>query len=192
MGISNLINMKCLDVFMSSLAPDKCKTIQSKLQKTPIAKHPLMGWDIVSEQRCLHDKVLEGRLSDISILKKLKRKFEWNISVPEVLATKYDALVLTDTSKIIQWVNDGFYSMTGYNADEAIGQSPRFLQGPATSPESQKTFKKGFASAEPFSGEVINYRKDGEIYACKLTIFPIRNADDLIVNYLALENEYVI
>lgn len=186
----NFRNMMCLDIYLNSLTFDEYKSIQPKLKKPTIVRHPLMCWDVYISKKFLDEKKVVNRQRDIKLLESMKKKFNWDICVPEVLASKYDALVLTDTSKIIQWVNDGFPSMTGFRAEEAIGQSPRFLQGPLTSADSLETLKKGFGSAKPFSGEVINYRKDGEIYACKLTIFPLKNAGDQIVNYLALENEY--
>ena len=53
----------------------------------------------------------------------------------------YDALVLTDTSQNILWVNDGFKNMTGYTKKFAIGKRPSFLQGEKTSTSIKKELR---------------------------------------------------
>ena len=189
MSAPKIKNMMCLDFYLHSLTPEVYKSIQPKLKKSVKTIHPLHSWDIVLMQRAQQDALRERKQSDILKLEELQRIFKWNICLPEVLATNYDALVLTDNQKIIQWVNAGFYSMTGYQPEEAIGQSPRFLQGPLTSSESLESLKKGFIAGEPFYGQVVNYRKEGDTYNCKLQIFPLRNHQDVITNYLAVEKE---
>jgi PAS domain S-box-containing protein len=184
--------MMCLDIFLQTVDAGAWRKINRQLKKPMPIIHPLWCWDIVLMQRCKKEKKLIAKHSDLDILKTMKHQNKWNINVDEILAPHYDALVITDSKKIIQWVNDGFYPMTGYLAEEAIGQSPKFLQGERTTPQALEKLKKGFLSAKPFSVNVINYKKDRSTYACNLTIFPLRNNDDFIVNYLALEVEYVM
>ena len=48
-----------------------------------------------------------------------------------------DSIVITDAQlsepgPIILYVNPAFTEMTGYAAQEVVGKSPRFLQGPET------------------------------------------------------------
>jgi len=39
-----------------------------------------------------------------------------------------EGVVVTDTGGVILWVNPAFTTITGYSAEEAIGQNPRILK----------------------------------------------------------------
>ena len=101
----------------------------------------------------------------------------------------YDALVLTDTSQNILWVNDGFKNMTGYTKKFAIGKRPSFLQGEKTSTSIKKELRDKLAFNHTYSGSIINYRKNGQFYLCKITILPIYNLDDKLKYYMAIEKD---
>ena len=101
----------------------------------------------------------------------------------------YDALVLTDTTQNILWVNDGFKNMTGYTKKFAIGKRPSFLQGEKTSTSIKKELRDKLAFNHTYSGSIINYRKNGQLYLCKITILPIYNLDDKLKYYMAIEKD---
>ena len=91
----------------------------------------------------------------------------------KIFQDDYDALVLTDISQNILWVNDGFKSMTGYTRKFAMGKKPSFLQGEKTSTIVKKQLKENLEFNHTYTGSIINYRKNGELYLCKITILPI-------------------
>lgn len=98
------------------------------------------------------------------------------------------AIILTDARRKIIWVNDGFTNITGYTLTEVIGKSPgRLLQGPNTEREAVNRIRKHLASQVPFKDEIINYRKNGEEYVCRLVIHPIFNNQQELTNYIAFE-----
>jgi len=96
-------------------------------------------------------------------------------------------VILTDAQRKILWVNDDFTVITGYSLSEVIGQKPSLLQGRDTNPESIKRLRKALEAQVPFKDEIINYRKNGEEYLCKLVIHPIFNDDKQLVNFIAFE-----
>lgn len=99
------------------------------------------------------------------------------------------ALVITDRRRRIQFVNRGFSRMTGYDSHEAAGQSPAFLQGPETAEETKQAIRNCLAVDKSFTGNVVNYRKNGELYWCRVVIEPILNRKDQVVHYVAFERE---
>ena len=99
------------------------------------------------------------------------------------------ALVITDRRRLIQFVNEGFRRMTGYDRHEASGQSPAFLQGAETSAETRQAIRECLAADKPFVGDVANYRKNGDLYWCRVSIEPIRNKKEQVVHYVAFERE---
>lgn len=97
------------------------------------------------------------------------------------------AVILTDSERRIQWVNDDFTNITGYTFEDVIGQKPSILQGRNTTKSSIEHIRKGLESLTPFKADIVNYRKDGEEYLCRLIIHPIFNIDDELTNFIAFE-----
>lgn len=149
---------------------------------------PLKCWDIFS----IYLNVLNQRSNnqeDIQYLLGLKSIYEWDADFLTILDSYYDALVLTDSSIQIQWVNDGFHEMTGYENSEVIGRSPKMLQGEKTSKSSRSFIREKLSGTRPFNTEVINYRKNGEEYLCQVTIHPLLNMEGNVSHFLALETK---
>lgn len=85
-------------------------------------------------------------------------------------------------------MNDDFTSITGYTLAEAVGRSPgELLQGPATEPEAVERIRSKLKEDKPFADQLTNYRKNGEIYPCKLVIHPIFNRLQELINFIAFE-----
>ena len=89
----------------------------------------------------------------------------------------------------IVFVNKAFTKMTGYPAEEVLGQSPRILQGPKTDRTVLARLLQNLREGEIFSGEAINYRKDGTEFYNQWQIEPIRNSTGQITHYLAIQRD---
>ena len=97
------------------------------------------------------------------------------------------AVILTDVERRIQWVNDDFTIITGYSFEEVVGKKPSLLQGEKSDKASIEKIKNGLNEKKSFKAEILNYRKNGEEYLCKLVIHPIYNTADELTNYIAFE-----
>jgi PAS domain S-box-containing protein len=132
---------------------------------------------------------LKERATDKTTLEKLAKKFAWQVDFTTIFSNNFEALVLTDTERKIVWVNKGFETMTGYKTHEAVGRKPNFLQGEKTDEATIMRFRENLAMGKEFSLNITNYRKSGEEYLCKVQIFPLRNNQNKIIHFLALEQE---
>lgn len=149
---------------------------------------PIFCWDVYSMY--LHEKKqIAQKSNDFHALQKLHQQYHWQVELESILVNAYEALVVTDTQKIIRWVNEGFTKMTGYPAYTSIGKSPAFLQGRNTSAETKKRIRQKLSEQIPFSENIINYRKNGEEYVCHVEIHPLINDKDQLTHFLALERE---
>lgn len=148
---------------------------------------PLLCWDIAAVK--LHDTF--SKSSDLAALTDFRNQYNWNSDLDTLLDQEYEALILTDPNQVIKWVNPGFEVMTGYEGRHAIGLTPKFLQGPKTDPEARKRIKERLSVDRPeiFTEHITNYRKSKELYNCKVTIVPLYDHREELVNYLALEKE---
>ena len=86
------------------------------------------------------------------------------------------AMVLSDPKRPdnpIVFCNAAFCEQTGYPEAEVIGRNCRFLQGPATDPETVRAMGDAIRACEPFTGDLYNYRKDGRGFWNALHVRPI-------------------
>jgi PAS domain S-box-containing protein len=98
------------------------------------------------------------------------------------------AVILTDAKRKILWVNEDFTKITGYTYEEAVGKIPGdLLQGPLTEQEAIEQIRNGLKDMVAVKTDLINYRKDGIPYLCKLIIHPIFSPDNRLTNYIAFE-----
>jgi PAS domain S-box-containing protein len=105
-----------------------------------------------------------------------------------------ESIVITEAEldqpgpKII-FVNPAFTKMTGYTVVEAIGKTPRILQGPRTDRAVLSRLRQNLERGEVFVGEAINYRKSGEEFYLEWQIAPVRNAGGTITNFVAIQHD---
>jgi PAS domain S-box-containing protein len=86
----------------------------------------------------------------------------------------------------IVFVNRGFELMTGYRAQEVVGRSPRFLQGPRTKRDEVERLVSTLAAGREFQGELVNPRKDGTEFRVHLRVRPVISPDGRINHYVAV------
>ena len=87
----------------------------------------------------------------------------------------------------ILFVNPAFCEMTGYSQAEILHQTPRILQGPNSDRALLKRLREALERGEPFSGETVNYRKDGSEYYVEWDITPIRADGGEIRHFLSIQ-----
>ena len=126
---------------------------------------------------------------DLDLIKSILG-LSYNPTIREAVKEEhYDALVLTDTKLSIVWVSDGFSEMTGYSKKFAIGRSPHFLQGQETSEITKSKIRQHLNNQEAFTASILNYRRNGQSYTCKIKAMPIYNSNNEVEHYLAIERE---
>ena len=100
-----------------------------------------------------------------------------------------DGIVLTDQGGTIQYVNPAFTVMTGYSAEEAVGQNPRFLKSGRHGVPFYAELWKTLLSGEVWQGEVTNRRKDGTCYDEEMRIAPVWEAGGAVTGYIAIKRD---
>jgi diguanylate cyclase (GGDEF)-like protein/PAS domain S-box-containing protein len=97
-----------------------------------------------------------------------------------------DAVPAQANSSRFIFVNDAFTRMTGYTADEAIGNTPLMLQGPLTDAQELARLGDSLRRHEPAFVELTNYRKDGTPLRIEFSIFPICDEDDRCLHFVSI------
>ncbi|MCJ8164260.1 PAS domain S-box protein [Pontibacter sp. E15-1] len=101
-----------------------------------------------------------------------------------------NGVVIMDAQCRIEWVNDGFCRLTGYTRAEVAGKVPSvLLQGPESDPAASRRIREKYESQQPFSEEILNYRKSGEKFWFAIDVTPIFDAQGQLTNYIAIETD---
>ena len=100
-----------------------------------------------------------------------------------------NAIVITDHTGAIQSVNPAFTALTGYTAQEVVGQNPRLLKSGKQDEAFYRNLWQTISSGQVWSGELTNRRKDGNLFDEDMTITPLRNDDGVIARYIAIKQD---
>ena len=87
----------------------------------------------------------------------------------------------------IVFANRAFCASTRYSEKELLGQTPRILQGPRTDRALLQRLAECLKNGEPFTGQTINYRKDGTLYLASWNISPVCDDNGKITHYVSFQ-----
>ena len=92
------------------------------------------------------------------------------VTEPVFVAEPSSAL---DAGTPISYVNDAFVRVTGFEAHEIIGKTPRLLQGVATDKRALDDIRQAQVRRMPYKGELTYYRKDGSPFEAQVSMRPV-------------------
>jgi PAS domain S-box-containing protein len=85
----------------------------------------------------------------------------------------------------VVFVNQPYLAMTGYTREDVLGRNCRFMQGPATDPDTVDGLRQAMRERRKFIGEILNYRKDGSSFWNALYIAPLFDAEGKLAYFFA-------
>jgi PAS domain S-box-containing protein len=155
------------------------------------SKAPLLSWDVFCGSYNTLMKDAEKYWQSVQHIKEIAKVNLWSKhQLKEALENvRQFVIVITDPIQQIAFTGPGFEEMTGYTAEEAYGRNPKFLQGPSTNKKNTHSLKEQLINNKQTDTVLENYRKNGELYLCKIVIKPVINIRRQLVNYIAYEQE---
>ncbi len=113
----------------------------------------------------------------------------------DIVESAQDVIIVTKADNFdhpgpeIVYVNKAFTELTGYSQDEAIGQTPRMLQGDDTDEESKQNIRVALEKKEPIRLTIKNYSKYGQEYWLDLNILPLKNPEGQVTHFVAIQRD---
>lgn len=130
-------------------------------------------------------KTEEGGLvcvrSDITESKRVEHQFR---KISRALEQSPASIVISDTDGIIEYVNSRFEAISGYSAEECIGQSSRTLNSDDKTPEEYDALWDALKQGKVWRSTFYNTRKDGSDCWEYVSISPIRDDQARITHYI--------
>lgn len=130
-----------------------------------------------------------ARIRDLANSKELKEKLEQLALLGAVADKSTFGITIADANHPdcpLVYANDAFYKLTGLASEQVIGNNCRFLKGEKTSSEALSGIREAIKKGLPHTAELLNYKKNGESFWNRLTIFPVGGTEgkpDFYVGY---------
>jgi len=135
---------------------------------------------------------LDGRHLFVGIIHDLtrrKRAEEQLVTLSAAVDQSPAAVLIAALDGKIEYVNLGFTRLTGYGADDLLGQNPRLLQSGHTARDQYRRLWEAIQGGHEWRGEIQDRKKNGELYWALETITPLRNTQGEITHYLAIQED---
>ena len=161
-----------------------------RLEKRYIRKDGSLAWVNVN-MTIIRDRAGQptrtvAALEDITERRRAEEALRLQSAALEAAA---NAIVITDQLGKVLQVNAAFTVLTGYTAQEVLGENLRLLKSGHHVEAFYRNLWQKISSGRVWSGELTNRRKDGSLYAEEMTITPLRDADGASTHYIAFKQD---
>jgi two-component system sensor histidine kinase/response regulator len=99
------------------------------------------------------------------------------------------AAIVTDANGRIEWVNAGFTRITGYLLEDVQGRTPTAVKSGQTPSATYVELWDTILAGREWGGELLNRCKNGELYWASVSIFPVRDEDGCVVNFVCIQED---
>jgi sigma-B regulation protein RsbU (phosphoserine phosphatase) len=122
-------------------------------------------------------------ISDTKALDKIQ------LMMHRVVEQSANAVLITDKNGLIEYINPKFTELTGYTSEELLGKNPKIMQSGHTPLEHYQSMWQNLLSSGEWCGEIKNQKKNGDEYWVYECVSAIKNNQDEVTHFLALEED---
>jgi PAS domain S-box-containing protein len=127
---------------------------------------------------------LQAVIRDVTERKRLEDELKRLNTAMEQAA---EAVIVTDTEGLIQYVNPAFEKTTGYSRYEVIGETPRILKSGVQDHSFYQELWRAIKGGDVWTGRITNKRKDGDLIQEDVVISPFLGSSGQLTGFIALK-----
>jgi PAS domain S-box-containing protein len=141
--------------------------------------------------------------NDITDLEKSKEYFkeqhqkgEINLGESIRIANSYkeaidesNIILRMNLDKKIVYANDAFFKISGYTNDELIGKDYSFLEHVGLTKNEAEKKNRDIFSGEIWKGKISNYKKNGDIFHCSVTMYPLKDKYGNVIEFMGIRHD---
>ncbi|MGC2854051.1 EAL domain-containing protein [Novispirillum sp. DQ9] len=105
------------------------------------------------------------------------------------MAAAANAIFITDISGRIEWVNEAFTRLSGFEAEEVLGRQPSVLRSGLQDEDFYRELWQTVLAGHVWRGELIERRKDGSLYSVEQTVAPILDDEGRVAHFVAVHED---
>ncbi|MFZ0959706.1 MAG: PAS domain S-box protein [Terriglobia bacterium] len=118
-----------------------------------------------------------------------KRADAEHVRLVTAIEQSAEAVMITNTTGEIEYVNPAFTRITGYGREEVLGQNPRFLKSGKHDAEFYQQLWAAIRQGNTWQGELTNRRKDGSLYTEQMIISAMRGERGEVTQFIATKQD---
>ena len=127
-----------------------------------------------------------GLMTDITALRTSQERQRLQAAALNAIS---QGVQITAPDRRIVLTNEAFLASVGYTEAEVLGRNCRFMQGPNSDPQTVGRIRAALQDQTPFSGEILNYRKDGSAFWNDLSISPVFDAAGTLTHFVGITRD---
>jgi PAS domain S-box-containing protein len=129
---------------------------------------------------------LLGIFADITDRKEAEAHLRLQSSALEAAA---NAIAITGSTGIVQWINTAFTTLTGYTPGQIIGGSLEILRSGKLDPAVYTDLWDTINAGRVWHGELLSRRKDGALFTEETTITPIIDTRGQVTHFISVRQD---
>ena len=114
------------------------------------------------------------------------KKAEEALRISATAFESQQGMMITDAQRVILRVNKAFTDITGYSAEEAVGQTPSLLASGRYDNTFYAAMTQALENQGVWAGEIWNRRQNGEVYPEWLNISVVKDSTGRTTHYVAI------
>ncbi len=113
-----------------------------------------------------------------------RKNNETDLRIAATAFESQDGMFVTDANRLILRVNHAFTSITGYTANDVIGQTPMLFNSYHQDDSFYAELWDCIFDAGAWQGEIWTQRKNGDVYLAWLMVTPVKDNKSIITHYV--------
>ncbi len=189
---------------LSMLVPERFRAKHAErldaLSQTPVTRRTGPGLNVKSLRKDGSECDVEVSVSRVSTAEgdlfvsamrdvTERKQAQEQLRIAAAAFESQEAMVVTDLNSTILQVNRAFTSITGFSAEDVVGQNPRLLKSGHHDAHFYRAMWQTIQATGSWQGEVFGRRKNGEIYPKWLTVSAVRGDDGGVTHYVGAHHD---
>ncbi len=193
-GLGEMKGKKCYELFLGRKMPcPKCPLVKEAAVEPQVntVYHPafdrmyrVSSFPIFAENGEMHLLVHVAR----DVTQFLRNEEEKN-RLMAAIEQASEAVMISDSHGVIQYVNPAFENSTGYSRAEALGCNANILKSGVHDRQFYEEMWQTLLRGQVWRGRLTNRRKNGTLLKEDATISPVLDRAGKIINYVALKRD---
>lgn len=100
-----------------------------------------------------------------------------------------NAILITDTHRIIEYINPTYTAITGYDDEDVIGKRSMILESGTRDADVHDEILQRIDAGKVWRGEIQNKKKNGRFYWAQMSVSPIKNDQGVITHFIEIQQD---